>query len=265
VSLDAAEQRNIREYLLGKISQDGLSPLEERLLSDNDFYQELSIVEEELIDDYLNGTFSESERESFEKHFLITAERQRKLRFARALKKYVNDENPGLVRPSGNTVQVVRQERKRFLGFGNPLLSYALAAAAVVVVAVAVWLVLTNNRATSNSGDSLLTAVLTPGQVRESGQSNRITVSSGTKTVRLQLILAGKDYERYRAALSGDDGSEIWKADELGITNDNGRLMVQADVPGAVLHAGDYKIKVSGKRQDSGIEDVAEYRFRIIR
>src|ERR1700682_2490180 len=90
VKLDHNEQETIRLYLLGQAPLEDSSKVEERLLTDGEFYQELLIVEEELIDRYLSGELSESERESFEPHFLLPPERQQKLRFARSLKKYVS-------------------------------------------------------------------------------------------------------------------------------------------------------------------------------
>ena len=64
--------------------------VEARLFTDREFYDELSIVEDELIDQYLGGAMSDADRESFESHFVSSPERQQKVRFARALKKYVS-------------------------------------------------------------------------------------------------------------------------------------------------------------------------------
>jgi anti-sigma factor RsiW len=49
------------------------------------------MVEDDLIDDYLDGSLSEQESEKFEQHFLATTERREKLRFAKALRRYVAD------------------------------------------------------------------------------------------------------------------------------------------------------------------------------
>ena len=67
-----------------------MSQLEERLLANSAFYEELLIVEDELVDEYFADELANSERESFETHFMLAPERQQKARFARNLKKYVS-------------------------------------------------------------------------------------------------------------------------------------------------------------------------------
>ena len=67
-----------------------LSQVEERLMSESDLYAELLIFEDELIDQYVRGQMSESDRASFEDHFLQSPEHRQKLRFARAFTKYVD-------------------------------------------------------------------------------------------------------------------------------------------------------------------------------
>lgn len=49
------------------------------------------MAEDELIDEYLDGSLSEQEREKFEQHFLATTERREKLSFAKALRRYVTE------------------------------------------------------------------------------------------------------------------------------------------------------------------------------
>ncbi|MFL6228575.1 MAG: CHAT domain-containing protein [Pyrinomonadaceae bacterium] len=81
-------QSEMRRYLLGTLPADDLPSIEERILTDDSFAEELLACEDELIDDYLDGALTEGESESFIKHFLSTAERQEKLGFAEALRKY---------------------------------------------------------------------------------------------------------------------------------------------------------------------------------
>jgi hypothetical protein len=75
---------------LGAVDTDHKTQFEERILSEPGTYEELLIVEEELIDQYVAGGLSKLEREQFETHFLTTAERQKDLRFGQLLRRYVN-------------------------------------------------------------------------------------------------------------------------------------------------------------------------------
>src|ERR1041384_503134 len=90
MTLHSNDQTTIRQYLLGELSDEAQrQQVEERLLTDDDFFQELEITEDELIDQYLTGALTADERRNFESHFLAAPERQRKLSFARALRKCV--------------------------------------------------------------------------------------------------------------------------------------------------------------------------------
>ena len=84
-------ERLIRQYLLGRVSDEERSELELRLMTDNAFYNELLAVEDELIDDFLTGDLTADELEVFDSYFLASPERLDKVRFARVFKKYVQE------------------------------------------------------------------------------------------------------------------------------------------------------------------------------
>lgn len=85
------EQKKLREYILGEISDEERSVLEDRLMTDDDYFQELSMVEEDLIQNYVDDNLDPAEQAKFEQRFLISEENQQKIKFALALRKYVNE------------------------------------------------------------------------------------------------------------------------------------------------------------------------------
>ncbi|HSK71023.1 MAG TPA: tetratricopeptide repeat protein, partial [Pyrinomonadaceae bacterium] len=85
------EEKKLREYVLGEIGDEDRSALEDRLMTDVDYFQKLSIAEEDLIQDYADGNLDAAERAKFEKRFLISEENRQKVKFARALGRYVNE------------------------------------------------------------------------------------------------------------------------------------------------------------------------------
>ena len=86
-----SDQMNmIRAYLLGALSEEDQEQVEQRFLVDQELFEEASIVEVELIDEYLNDTLSE--KEDFVRSFLSTPRRLQKVRFAMALEVYVSDQ-----------------------------------------------------------------------------------------------------------------------------------------------------------------------------
>jgi hypothetical protein len=90
------DQRLIRQYLLGALSEEGQAKVQDRSLCDSEFFDRLVIEENELIDDYLRGALTEELEEKFKSYFLAAPERRHKLRFAKALRKRISEEGPGI-------------------------------------------------------------------------------------------------------------------------------------------------------------------------
>ena len=76
----------LRHYLLGELSSDEGLKIEEQLLVDDQTVEQMMMVENELIDDYLNGNLSPPQREQYQTLFLATREGQQKVKAARVLK-----------------------------------------------------------------------------------------------------------------------------------------------------------------------------------
>lgn len=82
------QMKMIRAYLLGTLSDEDREQIEQRFLVDQELFEEASIVEEEIIGEYLNDTLSE--KEEFVRSFLATPRRREKVRMAQALQIYVS-------------------------------------------------------------------------------------------------------------------------------------------------------------------------------
>ena len=91
MTLHAEYAKELRQYLLGDLTGEAQQRVEQRLLAEPDFLDELLLGEEELIDDYVRESLPDDDRLKFERHFLSTPERRRQLGFARALSRYVAD------------------------------------------------------------------------------------------------------------------------------------------------------------------------------
>jgi len=82
---DPSSDAVLIRYLLGDLTESEQVEIEERAFRDQQYLLEIEAVECDLIDDYVRGTLSESQRRQFEDRFLASAERRRKLKFAKAL------------------------------------------------------------------------------------------------------------------------------------------------------------------------------------
>lgn len=80
-----------RRYLLGQLAESDQENIECQLLSEQEMVERLLIVEDELIESYVSGELAEADRPRFEQFFLVSPERQHKLKLAKALNKYANN------------------------------------------------------------------------------------------------------------------------------------------------------------------------------
>src|SRR5205807_8514363 len=123
-------QGNIKKYLLGQLAGADLEEIERRVLTDDDFHEEVQIMEDELVDEYVNSELSADERRLFEKNFLADPESRKKLRLGRALDRHLSDQS--LKFPSKSSERPLLPWTTRL--FSSPL---RIAAFALIIATVA--------------------------------------------------------------------------------------------------------------------------------
>lgn len=268
----AEEQNAIRQYLLGLLGPEQRPALEERLLTDDAFYEELLIAEDDLIDQYVADSISPAERESFETHFLVTPERQKKLRFARVLKRCVAARDEAVAEDAaespeddGEVSRPTPRWRKYLSSFHprNRALAFSLAAAALIFILIGSWVWLSGPRL--RKGPHRVFAVtLSPGLTRDGGELKRVRISPDSEEVQLRLALHGVEHQSYNAALLSAEGSTLLKAEGLNPVHSDGGRAVVFTAPPKALPPGDYVLKLDGINGDGTPESVGSYPFRIL-
>jgi hypothetical protein len=131
----------IARYLLGELTEEQQVEIEDRAFSDKEYLATITEVENDLIDEYVRGELSAAERQRFESRFLASAERRKRVEFARALRTVVSDS-------TGQEKKVVqkaatwswRESLYAFLNGLNPAARLAFVAAMVLLVVGAAWL-----------------------------------------------------------------------------------------------------------------------------
>src|SRR5713101_5237674 len=83
----------LRRYLLGETADEERNMIEQRLLTDQDYFNELLKIEEELIDEYTRGELKGAERKKFELLFAHDPERRENIEFAKAFNRYLSAQN----------------------------------------------------------------------------------------------------------------------------------------------------------------------------
>ncbi|MGH7597744.1 MAG: hypothetical protein ACREOI_15450 [bacterium] len=124
----------MRRYLLGELPEEEKQAVEEFYFADRDVFEQLQALEAELIHDYVRDDLPAPVRAQFEKHFLISNERRRRVALAKEYMQAIDNElaRNVAVEPAAPWWQSVRE----FLRFSNPGFRYALAGVAVLLVMV---------------------------------------------------------------------------------------------------------------------------------
>lgn len=274
-NLSNEEREAIRQYLLGRAPEAELTGLEERIISEDSFYEEVLIAEDDLIDQYLSGALSDPERTGFVSHFLVTNERLEKFRFSKNLRKYLDAQATTAPVVAQEPFSSARKSTQRnwfgslFPGMSHPACRPLLMAASLLVVVGLSWIVLSNllSEQPGGSGD-LVIAKLNPGRTRDGGETSRISIPPGQDAVQLQLVLevSTHGYQTYHAELKSiENTSSLLSRDRLSSEVDGAQRIVKVDVPADILEGGDYFVTLSGIGEAGTREIAGQYSFRIIK
>ena len=140
------EEGMISRYLLGRLAEDEQQQLEEKIMVDNELFNRVLLAEDEMVEEYVQGELSESDRAGFEASFLSTPQGREQVSFAKALSEYVSrasaSEAHGTTETAGEERERVTEEAARDSKTSRPvwwrrpaLVPYfRLAAAAVIVL-----------------------------------------------------------------------------------------------------------------------------------
>lgn len=146
------DEHTVRKYLLGELAVDEREQIEERLLTDDSFFNDLTLledeVEDELIDEYISGDLTGVEREHFERIFLRSPERNEKLRLVKGLRDHVarDTHHPVIATEPVYEKSVWWHSLLAYLRFQNPLIGFSLALVLLPVSLYSLFLYVKSNR-----------------------------------------------------------------------------------------------------------------------
>ena len=264
----------MRSYLLGTLDRDRRTQLEDTILSAPDAYEELLIAEEELIDQHVADGLSELEQQQFETHFMITAERQKNLRFGQLLKRYVSSHSIPLAQTDHAAAAIPHVENtapaKRPFSFDSSLAS--LRAIALSLIAVALlgllllcWLAIRSPmRSVHHSDEPVVTVKLVPGSItnKDTPPQNVNVPPKGYK-LKLELEVANASFHNYKSELFRENKS-VETRGELRIEAKGDQFVVPVTITGEMLSPGEYQLKLSGVLESGVDEFIEKYSFRVI-
>jgi len=83
--LTANEESLLIRYLLGDVAEDEQASIEERFFQDDSYFEELSALEDELINDYVGGRMAVEDQLRFDRRMASSPELRRRVDFTRGL------------------------------------------------------------------------------------------------------------------------------------------------------------------------------------
>lgn len=248
------EQEVIRQYLLGELDEERKDQLEQKVMTQRDFKQEVLIVEEELLDDYVSGALSVSEQELLLRNYLSSPNQSQKLIVARALGRYAS-----IHKPSGPPQAETGRLRSFFSSFRlrGKLNQFSWAAAILLIVAgtaFIIWQLGTGapdemaqlngpNSVVLEPGPSVVLVNLSGILLRAKGP-RPVDVSSETKVVQLRIDTDNPE-STHQAVLRDSAGKEIFRLNDLRARAVNSGSMIVIQIPIHRLPPGDYELELN--------------------
>jgi hypothetical protein len=272
------DETAIRDYLLGRLDDysEVAERMDELMLTNAEFFDSLGVIEDEIIEEYLEGSLSAADRQSAETHFLRPPERRRKLQIARLLSRRLATA-AGASQGEGREEGIARLPGVRELT--APRLSFRLCgeiAAAILLTASVAYLVqsrrdfqatirdssqkLAQEQARSAILDQRLQSArelaqpavvmlsLSQTGVRRSSDANlpQLKIGSGTRDIHVELVLPSVSSDSCSLRLEVS-GRTVWSQDHIRpFTSPDGSILI-FEVPANALLQGEGRFVISQK------------------
>lgn len=249
------DQESIRRYLLGPLTASEQQKIEERLMTDDDFFEELEISKDEVLEDYCAGDLPATEREWLEQHLLASPEGKFRRRFALALDQLAVSD-PAVVPVTKISERLSLIDRFKAFWEGLSLAHAAVAAAVVLVIvgAVAVKSGLFSSQPTTSLAVTLISSA--PARGGESQRPQKISISPNVDELAINLTLPASPPPGATYRLELDDRSRTRSVDVEG----HDTKSVQAKIPAGQFQRGQYVLKLF-TRDANGVEQPVPARF----
>ena len=184
MTLDNHNREKMRRYLLGQLGEAERTQIEDQYSEHDDYFHELKMLEDQLVDSYVRDKLSPTERALFEKQYLSSSYGLDKVTFVMALMQLAKEGASSIVKEAPGAGPAAPRQPfwphlvstlPRVIPPLRPAIAFALA---VVMVVGSVWLGWQN--------------------VRRGGQITHLLQETQTLEVQLSAIRRQVDTERGR-------------------------------------------------------------------
>lgn len=140
---DFDKEQLLNKFLLGQLSEAERAAVEDRIISDDDFFERLLVAEDEMIDAYTGHELAAGERKLFETQFHSAPHNLERLEFAKTLRQSLVEK-----RGESNSDVGVRSGWSAFVQhfrFNRPL-AWATSMVLLAVAVGAIWIFINRSR-----------------------------------------------------------------------------------------------------------------------
>jgi len=266
----------VREFLLGRLDDDARERVESLFLTDPLTRERVLVIEQDLIEDYLEDNLSQQDKKTFVSRYAQTDEQQRQLKITRSIKDWAAKE-ARTPQPVVATVSTQGQLRPRLRVKPAFVFSIALAVVIAIVLAI-VWLNSQREQRKHFAAEQELAQLNAPASLREvppqmiSQELRPVTVRNvepqtkvnplpGIRIVELRLPWIQKErYPTYEAEIRRLDGHESFTIRNLEAESD-GQNLIRVRLPTHILSRGQYQVHLRGIAGDHTLSPAEEYSF----
>jgi hypothetical protein len=301
VPADLALDVTMRQYLLGQLDEVTRLRMEERLVTDAPVADALTLVEQDLCEDYLDDLLTPIERRGFETTVLAVPAGRRRLEAINAIRQAASSE----VRRPVPAALSLRDRVAAFFQLPAPM-AVALAAVAVIASISSVTLMLDRQRLRDEAADAhrrlvaaeharaaapaapadvtpeppppqlalaptpartatpLVALSLRAGALRGDGPGfRRVALPGDAVLLRLTLEMADITTREYLAEVTDADGERVMAIAGLPANRRGAIGAVTLDIPASVVPPGDYQVQLSDAAGAGA--PLPRYAFRVLR
>jgi anti-sigma factor RsiW len=287
---DVPDRALVREYLLGRL--DDKKELEEQLSHEicvnDDLSEMVELIEDEIIEDFLDGTLDPADKDAVDGYFLRPPERKEKLRFVRLL-RHRFEQRQDLVGTRRETFDSANVPQARFdyrpanLGRSHFRTYGELAALLVLTVVGLIYISgIRKNQARIEaqlaperersatvakealvSQASMVALTLVSDRSRgDSAQIPNIEINPSTQRIVVEIALPGRSPGPFDVMLEARGKNQpIWTARLLPLVSASGDARLVFDIPVQGVASDVYSFVVSSSL--SGTARPKHYDFRI--
>jgi hypothetical protein len=274
------DQLLIRQYLLGELNEDQREQLEQRVITDRDYKEEVQITEEELLEDFVGGALPARERELFLKRYTTSPGQLRKVQIAKALNKY-SAVHP-IVPPSGPSETTWIKSLLKFFYKGDRFSRFALASVFLLFFAAGSFFIYSSISRDESANYAALMRLNAPESelmqldnatvvsvtlssllLRGTGEPKTVTINKQTQTVQFRLADPSGGTAVFRVTLKDSGGSKVFTLEDLHSRRLGQLAVLVLQIPAAMLQQQEYQLEISERKPDGTYANPAIYSFQV--